>query len=186
MMSAEIKNKPNRKRSLFDRFLRNDEGVVAIEFGAVALPFFFLIIGTLETAIVFMASMALDHGMQRTARFVQTGQADAISMSEADFKTMVCDQAVMLPNCADNLNVDVRAFDSFTEAEFTSMTQDDGTPKETEDYEYDIGEEESTVVVRVSYEWTILASFINSRLGNIDSTGNRLLISSWAFKNEPF
>ena len=184
VMLLKIKNRKNAKTSILGRFFRNDDGVVAIEFAAVAFPFFLLIIGTLETAIVFMAGMALDHGMQRTARFVQTGQAATANMSQSDFKTMVCDNAVMLPSCLTTVKVDVRNFDSFTSASFPSMTKPNGDPLDDADYQYNIGASEETVVVRVSFEWPILSSVINSGLGNMNN-GNRLLISSWAFKNEP-
>jgi len=183
-MLLKIKNRKNLKTSVLKRFYRNDDGVVAIEFAAVAFPFFLLIIGTMETAIVFMAGMALDHGMQRTARFVQTGQAVVANMSQDDFKTMVCDNAVMLPDCVATVKVDVRSFGDFTAATFPTMTKPNGDPLDDVDYQYNIGAPEETVVVRVSYEWPILSSVINSKLGNMNS-GNRLLISSWAFKNEP-
>ncbi len=185
MMVIRSKNRQSSKKSRLKRFFRNEEGVVAIEFGAIAFPFFLLIIGTLETATVFMAGMALDHGMSRTARFVQTGQAETASLSQAAFKQMVCDAAVMLPNCLATVKVDVRTFTEFTSATFPPMTKPNGDPLDDIDYQYDIGQPESTVVVRVSYEWPILTSVINSGLGNMNN-GNRLLISSWAFKNEPF
>ncbi len=183
-MVLKPKTRKNRLPSVLKRFFRNDDGVVAIEFAAVAFPFFLLIVGTLETAIVFMAGMALDHGMQRTARFVQTGQAVIANMSQSDFKTMVCDNAVMLPNCLTTVKVDVRNFGDFTAATFPPMTKPNGDPLNDVDYQYNIGAPEETVVVRVSFEWPILSSVINSGLGNMNN-GNRLLISSWAFKNEP-
>ena len=184
-MISKNKNGQNKKMSRLKRFIRNDDGVVAIEFAAVAFPFFLLILGTIETATVFMAGMALDYGMSSTARFVQTGQANAVGLSETGFKTMICDAAVMLPNCVSTINVDVRKFDKFTDASFPPMTKPNGDPLDPGDYQYDIGQAESTVVIRVSYEWPILSSVINSGLGNMNN-GNRLLISSWAFKNEPF
>jgi len=182
-----IKSKSgHRKKSQFlRRFFRNEDGVVAIEFAAIAFPFFLLIVGTLETAIVFMAGIALDFGMSETARYVQTGQAINVNMSEADFKQMVCDASLMLPNCTSTLNVDVRTFPTFTDATFTPMTKANGDPLDPADYQYDIGQQNDTVVIRISYEWPILSSVINSGLGNMNN-GNRLLISSWAFKNEPF
>ncbi len=179
-----IKKRKTVKTPALKRFFRNEDGVVAIEFAAVAFPFFLLIVGTLETAIVFMAGMALDHGMQRTARFVQTGQAAIANMSQSDFKTMVCDNAVMLPNCQATVKVDVRNFGDFTAATFPPMTKPNGDPLADVDYQYNIGASEETVVVRVSYVWPILSSVINSGLGNMNN-GDRLLISSWAFKNEP-
>ncbi len=183
-MISKNKNRQNTKTSHLKRFFCNDEGVVAIEFAAIAFPFFLLIVGTLETAIVFMAGMALDHGMQRTARFVQTGQAVVASMDQAAFKAMVCSNAVMLPNCTSTVKVDVRKYSQFTAASFPSMTKPNGDPLDDADYQYDIGAPEDTVVVRVSFEWPIISSVIGSGLGNMNN-GNRLLISSWAFKNEP-
>ncbi len=185
MMVTDNKKRPSKNKSCLRRFFRNDDGVVAIEFAAVAFPFFLLVIGTLETAIVFMAGTALEFGMSKTARYVQTGQAVEVNLSEADFKQMVCDAAVMLPNCTSKINVDVRTFSSFTDATFPSMTKANGDPKDPADYQYDIGQQNDTVVIRISFEFPILSSVINSGLGNMNN-GNRLLISSWAFKNEPF
>jgi len=182
-MVFKIIDRIKRKTSVFKRFFRNDDGVVAIEFAAVAFPFFLLIVGTFETAIVFIAGMALDHGMQRTARFVQTGQAAIATMSQDDFKTMVCDNAVMLPSCLTTVKVDVRKFDDFTNASFAPMTKANGDPLDDADYQYNIGASGETVVIRVSFVWPLLSSAIGSRLGNMDN-GDRLLISSWAFKNE--
>jgi len=147
-MVFKIIGRKRRKISVLKRLLRNDEGAVAIEFAAVAFPFFLLIIATIETAIVFMAGMSLEHGMQRTARFVQTGQAVIADMSQDDFKTMVCDNAVMLPDCVATINVDVRKFDDFTSATFPPMTLPNGNPLNSADYQYDIGTSEETVVVR--------------------------------------
>jgi len=185
VMSTKLKNKKKHKRSLLRRFLGNDEGVVAIEFGALAIPFIVIIVITFETATVFMAGMALDRGMSQSARFIQTGQAAQAGLSEDGFKAMVCAGAIMLPNCQGNIKVDVTEFDEFTSAEFPSMRKPNGDLKDDDDFNFDIGQTESTVVVRVAYEWPILSSAINSGLGNMNS-GNRLLISSWAFKNEPF
>jgi len=179
------KNKQKVKRSFLQRFFRNEEGVVAIEFGAIALPFFLIIVGSLEIAIVFLATMTLDSGMHQAARFVQTGQAKTANLTETQFKQMVCDGAVMLPNCMSGIKVDVRKYSKFTDATFPEMVKPNGEPLEDQDYQYDIGKAESTVVVRVSYVWPILSSVINSGMGNLPS-GDRLLIASWAFKNEPF
>jgi hypothetical protein len=115
---------------------------------------------------------------------VQPGQAGIADMSQSDFKAMVCDNAAMLPSCLTTVKVDVRNFGDFTAATFPSMTKPNGDPLEDVDYQYNIGAPEETVVVRVSFEWPILSSVINSGLGNMNN-GNRLLISSWAFKNEP-
>jgi len=184
-MSEKSKNNQKRKKSFLRRLFGNDDGVVAIEFGALALPFIVIIVITFETATVFLAGMVMDFGMSRAARFVQTGQAAQANLSEDGFKAMICDTAVILPNCQANLKVDVTKFDAFTDAEFPSMRKPNGDLKDDEDFNYDIGQTESTVVVRVAYEWPILSSVINSGLGNMNN-GNRLLISSWAFKNEPF
>jgi len=185
VMSEKNKKYQRRKKSFLKRFFGNDDGVVAIEFAALALPFIAIIVVTFETATVFLASMVMDRGMSQAARFIQTGQASQVSLSEDGFKALVCDSAVILPNCLANIKVDVTKFDEFTDAEFPSMRKPNGDLKEDEDFNFDIGQAESTIVVRVAYEWPILSSNINSGLGNMNN-GNRLLISSWAFKNEPF
>ena len=39
--------------NIFNRFLQNNDGGVAIEFGAVMMPFTMIVIGTIEVMLAF-------------------------------------------------------------------------------------------------------------------------------------
>ena len=178
-MNTSIKENKCFRSPVLKRFMRDKDGNVAIEFAAVALPFFILIFGVLETAVVFLAGTALEFGMQEAARTVQTA---SIVGGETGFKNSVCDNAVMLPDCVANIKVDVRSYSNFAAATFPPTLLPDGTinPNTT----FNKGGPGDTIVVRVSYEWPILNTVVGSGLGNM-ANGNKLLTASWAFQNEP-
>src|SRR3954449_7778365 len=71
------------------RFRRNRRGSSAVEFALVAPVFFALLFAIIETAIVFFASQVLETITQDSARFVQTGQAQAAKYLKEDFKKEV-------------------------------------------------------------------------------------------------
>lgn len=181
-MSTKIIKSKTSTPSVVKRFVQNEDGVAAIEFSVLIGPFLLLLFAILQTSLVYLAGTALEVGMQRAARTVQT---ESKILDEAGFREIVCDTAFMLPNCVTSLRVDVRAFNSFTAASFKSILLPDGTIDP--DTNFDTGSRSGTVVVRVSYEWPLLLGEYNSGLGNMAElgNGNRLLTASWAFQNEP-
>src|SRR5262245_15985164 len=75
---------------LVRRFMRQQDGTAAIEFGMVALPFLGLTFAILETALVFFAGQTLETAVTDSARLIMTGQAQTGGWSKEDFKTAVC------------------------------------------------------------------------------------------------
>src|SRR5690606_22330655 len=101
------------RRGLLSRFRRGEEGVTAIEFAIVALPFCTLMFAIIETAIVFFASQALETATADAARLVMTGQAQKQNMSQAAFKQAICDNMRGMIGC-EGLKVDVRTYANFS------------------------------------------------------------------------
>ena len=67
-------------------WLRNEDGVAAIEFAIVALPFFLFVFGIVGMGLYFLASTSLEYGAEAAARKVRTGEADKGDMTVGDFK----------------------------------------------------------------------------------------------------
>ena len=118
-MIGEMQTRLRRacKRSLASscarRFIRQQDGAAAIEFGMVAAPFLAMVFAIMETALVFFAGQALETAGADSARLIMTGQAQTQGFDQAKFKQAVCGKIYGLFNCAGGLYVDVKNYSSF-------------------------------------------------------------------------
>ena len=166
------------------RFIRQQDGATTIEFGMVAAPFLAMVFAIIETAVVFFAGQALETAGADSARLIMTGQAQTQGFDQAKFKTAVCGKIYGLFNCAGGLYVDVKNYSSFA-AVNTAKPVDSNGNLQTGTFGYAPGGPGSIVVVRLMYQWPVYVSLLGLNLA--DSAGNkRLLISTVAFRNEPY
>jgi Flp pilus assembly protein TadG len=171
------------------RFRRGESGSAAIEFGAIAGPFLGLLWAILETALVFFGSQVLETATADSARLILTGQADSAGYNATTFKTQVCNRLLALFDCS-KISVDVRLASTFATADMTRPTVPDplnpGKMKvDTTNFGYQASNPGQIVVVRVVYEWPTFVHGFGLNLTDL-SNGNRLLMSTAAFRNEPF
>jgi Flp pilus assembly protein TadG len=165
------------------RFGRDQKGATVVEFALVATPFFALMFAIIETALLFFADQALDTAVSTESRLIRTGQAQADSLSAADFKAKICDRMVGLADCASSLKVDVRKYADFNSINLNTPLDANGNLKVTENYQ--TGHGGDIVVVRAYYEWPTFVPGLGNNLANMPD-GNRLLVATAAFRNEPF
>lgn len=170
------------RRRRVARFSHDKRGSMAIEFALVALPFFLIILAIFETALMFFADLMLDSSVATAARMVRTGQAQEQSLNETAFKNLICSNIPGVIKCND-LKVDVRAFPDFGGISLPSNTDDDGELQNN--FAYQIGTASEVVVIRVYYPWQLFTPTHITGLSNM-SGNKRLLITSAAFRNEPF
>ena len=164
------------------RFLRDRSGSSALEFAIVAGPLLLLLLAILEVGLVYLADFALDNAVNYGARMVRTGQAQA-DFDAAEFKTEVCKQ-VIAPITCDGLKLDVRHFSSFGGSDLTDPLDGNGNLKAT--FSYDPGGPGDIVVVRAFYEWNLIAKMPKDIALSNMANGNRMIISTAAFRNEPY
>jgi Flp pilus assembly protein TadG len=98
---------------LVRRFVRQQDGSAAVEFGMVAVTFLGLTFAILETALVFFAGQTLETAVTDSARLIMTGQAQTGGWSKENFKNAVCTQVYGLFDCAVQMYVDVKTYTSF-------------------------------------------------------------------------
>jgi Flp pilus assembly protein TadG len=166
------------------RFARGQDGAAAVEFALVAAPFLALIFAILETALVFFASQTLEAAASNAGRLIMTGQAQTAGYSQADFKTAVCnDLSGGLFNCTNGVYVDVETYTSFS-AINTAPPVTNGQLN-TSNMNYLPGGPGDIVVVRLYYQWPIYVSLLGDTLSNLNG-GNRLLVATSVFRNEPY
>jgi len=167
------------------------KGATAVEFAVVAAPFLALLVAMFETALVFFAGRVLDEVTEEASRYILTGQAQHSNMTQAQFLNYICTGAntatlvSALFNC-NNIMVNVQNYGDFASANTSNPTltfNANGTVSNT--WNYSPGAPGSIVVVQVMYQWPIILGPLGFNLSNL-SNGNRLLISTAVFKNEPY
>jgi len=169
----------------FKRLARNDRGAAALEFGLVAAPFLALLVALFQTAMVFFASRVLDEIVSKTSRYIMTGQAQQAGMSASGFAAYVCNQTLALFNC-DDFMINVQNYNSFSSVTTsTPALTFNGTGQVTNSWAWSPGNPGDIVVVQVMYQWPVVLGPLGFNLSNL-SNGNRLLVSTAVFKNEPY
>lgn len=171
-----------RTRALLHRFAKNRSGVAAVEFAMIAAPFFFLLFAMIEIAAVFFLGSVLENAVLETARDIRTGRAQSAGMSQAAFRTAVCDRIVVLGTC-DNVEIDVRVFEDFDNVDQSSPVEDGAV--NTDDFGFDPGDAGDIVLVRVFYRWQLLTPGFSGALANM-SGNQHLITAATVFRNEPF
>ena len=171
------------KQTGMGAFAADRSGASALEFALVAVPFLLLTFAVFEVSLVYFANYTLENAVSRGARLIRTGQAQTQQLSADQFKAEVCKQLTAPLTCAD-LKIDVRRFTDFSSADLTNPLDGNGNLKSNFSYEPGLGGD--IVVVRAFYEWTLAAKLPKEvGLSNMQN-GNRLLVATAAFRNEPF
>lgn len=169
------------KRRLLRHFIKNRDGVTAIEFAFLGLPFFLLIFAILEACISFAAQQLIANATDDVARQFRTGQVQAgPGLNEAALRQMVCDRiSILVSNTCPGLSVDLQQFDTFEDAAKTTIGfNPDGSIKT----KVDLGPALTKNMLRVFYRWPI----VTNRLAETLPDGKLLLFSSMTWQNEPF
>lgn len=169
----------------FGRLLRQQDGATTVEFALIAAPFLALIFAIIETAIVFFAGQALETAAADGARLIMTGQAQTQGYSQTQFKNAVCAKIYGLFNCAGGLYLDVKTYTSFANMNNSQLPLDSNGNLQTSAFGYQPGGPGDIVVVRLLYQWPVYVSLLGLNLSDM-SGSKRLLMSTVAFRNEPY
>jgi Flp pilus assembly protein TadG len=167
------------------RLIRQQDGAAAIEFGIVAAPFLALVFAIIETAVVFFAGQTLETAGTDSARLIMTGQAQTQGFDQAAFKNAVCAKIYGLFNCQAGLSIDVKTYSSFASINNSQLPLDANGNLQTQNFGYQPGGPGDIVVLRLMYQWPVYVSLLGLNLSDM-SGGKRLLMSTVAFRNEPY
>jgi len=170
------------------RLRRNEDGTTAVEFAMVAVPFLALLFGIFEIALVFFGTFTLENAVERAAREIRTGQAQAAGMSLNQFKTKVCARVSALPNCMSKLVLDARSWPTFSAVSAdppSNPIKGNGDLNAANVSGWDIGGSGSVVLVRAFYKWDVIGRIPGVGLSN-QTDGSRLISAIATFRNEPW
>ncbi|MBU6373403.1 MAG: pilus assembly protein [Alphaproteobacteria bacterium] len=183
-MTAQPRRSFFQWRKPLRKFARARRGATAVEFALVAGPFFFLMFGIIETAIIYFAQTSLDMAMTRAQREIRTNAAQNKNITQSQFKQMVCDgfTQFVAADCQSRLWVDVDSFKSLAGVTVSPpMVNGKVTPA---DLSYSPGAPDDIVLIRLYYAWDVQTPMFDKLLGNM-ADGRRLLISQRLIRNEP-
>ncbi|HTO63692.1 MAG TPA: TadE/TadG family type IV pilus assembly protein [Bradyrhizobium sp.] len=183
MTDVEIASGRKRRNRCAD-FVADGKGATAVEFALVAVPFLALIVALIQTFLVFFAQELLESVVQKSSRLILTGQVQSQQMTQSAFQQAVCNQIVILFNCS-GLMVDVQVASSWSSATPATPTLTfNAQGQVANNWQFNPGGTGDIVVVRVMYQWPVFLGPLGFNLSNL-SNGNRLIMASAAFQNEP-
>jgi Flp pilus assembly protein TadG len=167
------------------KLVRCNAGATAVEFVLIAAPFMALLVALFQTVLVFFAGRVLDETTEQASRYILTGQAQDAGMTQAGFANYMCQNTFALFNCQ-KFMINVQSYDSFSAASTSTPTLNfNAQGQVTNQWNYSPGNPGDIVIVQVMYQWPVVLGPLGFNLANL-ANGNRLLISTAAFKNEPF
>ena len=179
------------------RFRRSQDGVAAVEFGFVAVPFFALLFAIFETALMFWSNQILEESLSQVSRSLVTGQSRTLynaptgAANAVKFRDAICARApIGLIDCS-KLYVDVRVYNSFSAASSGTAGSNPiaGGGLNTTGFGYTQPQGNDIVVVRAVLDYKLfLTGWASTGLANIGSpgSGRRGIVVSMAFRAEPF
>jgi Flp pilus assembly protein TadG len=168
------------RKGLLRRFRRDRNGVAAIEFGILAMPFFLIVFAILETGLVFLAELTLDQAVERVARTVRTGEMQKAMTTEAQFKQAICDRVKILMDCS-KLKIDLSTYGDFADI---PPPPTDGKI-DSSGFGVRMAGTETVAALRVFYNWPIYTDMMRKYMAT-STDGTQLIYSYAAFRTEPF
>jgi len=195
LFSDQVMQRAERHALRFaKRFKQDEDGATAIEFAFVALPFFALLFGIMELAIVFFINSALVHATAEAGRHVRVGNFQACGGAD-QFKALVCQNMKGLGSCWKNVRIDVVEGSSFktislpgippVQDRTPGLTGDDAIPQ-TANGVFTANDAGDTIVVRSVIHYRLVLPPLLTRLDSPKGSGARTMVATTAFRNEPF
>ncbi len=166
------------------RFLRDDSGSMVVPFALWMPVFLVIILSSIELGTVTIRHTALERAVDENVRELRLG----IAPTEADaLKASICQSAAVLPNCEQNLQIEMVALDlrNWTappaQADCIDTTQEINPQRS---FEY--GAQQEVMLIRACFKYRPVtpAGTLSSSLAK-DAEGYTALIATTAFVNEP-
>ncbi len=195
--ATDVKGRGGRLRRMF----RSRDGVAAIEFAILAIPFFLIVFAIIETFVAYAGEQLLENAVDTMAREIRTGQitfnkSAATDMDATAFRSAFCDEINIMLSCSggndQKLFLDVRTFTTFADMPIGIPRQGGGSfgALDTASFGYDPGGPGSYNMVRAYYRWQIVTDLVrpyitNERPGSAEGS-DYLMVATTAFANENY
>ena len=180
-----------RRRHSASGFVHNEDGVAAVEFALVAMPFLLFTLGLLGMGLYFLASTSLEYGVEAAARKLRTGEAEKGKMTVGGFRDLVCQSAGTYIDCG-KVSTIVQHSENWAGINPQACTDATGkrvgsTGSSGELINKYSGTSSEVVLVTLCYEWALAQQFPFLKLGSsADGSGSAIIQAATAFKSEPY
>jgi Flp pilus assembly protein TadG len=178
-------------------------GSAALEFALIAPVFFVLLMGSVEVGVMFFGQTVLQNATNDAARLVRTGQITGTlpnqvltpaqlaagqvagqPMTQAQFRTFICNEIAPVLACDGNLQIDVQAFSNFSAASYANPLTA-GNTLDPSLNNFAPGNVCSVVLLRTFYTWSVITPLLTPFLTNM-ANSKHLMNATAAFRNEPY
>jgi TadE-like protein len=185
-------------------FLKNQNGVAAVEFALVGPLFLLMLYVIFETGIMLFSEYSIQASVQEAGRLVRTGQTQQpqtiggqqVRWDAAEFKKYICSKA-SIASCQQRLVVYMQGAPNF--ATLASQTPSfanlgpgnfpppsSAPPNTPPKAPFDCGEPREAMALIVTYDWPFFVTFAMSAFSNINDKTKRRLVAYTLFRNEPY
>lgn len=176
-------------RGMLRRFRRDRKGATAVEFGLLAMPFFFILFLIVEMAMVFWTRQILQESVSQAARTILTGQSRSlytgtVAVQTAAFRKAICARMTTSSTCESRLFIDVQPVAAgFPAAQAASMISD--RTINADSFMMRPVAEKEVAIIRVAYTMPVFSPGFFGQLARLN-TGENVVQAVVAFKAEPY
>ncbi len=165
-------------------WVRAENGAVAVEFALVALPFFMVVIGLLEVAMLYISAVVLEGGTLAAARVIRTGQAQQAANPQLYFSQHLCAKVQRLIPCA-SLQYEVihPPGNDFSSAD--ALDPHYNANGDLISSGFDAGGVSDVVIIRTAYRYHFFTPFLGSLLSS-NADNSKTLVSTITLRSEPY
>jgi Flp pilus assembly protein TadG len=156
-----------------------------LEFALLALPLLVAVFSCFDLLFVFTVSANLDGATVQLARQIKTGQLQLAGGSTSGvLQQQLCTEIGWLgPGCPAAMSVDVRTFATFTSV--ASPNPISNGVLNQKNLQLNLGNPGDIVLVTAYFQWPMLAPSIDHLFQPLNN-GSTVVVSSTAFRNEPY
>jgi Flp pilus assembly protein TadG len=179
------------------RLKKSDDGVAAIEFALLAVPFFLLLFAIIESCVAYAAEQVLDNAVDTIGRQLRTGQITVgngpTDLSKSEFREAFCQEIRVMLSCDEKLYLDVRTYPDFGAFPPSIPRVNNQRFGDLNTHGFDIapGGSGSINMVRAYYRWQIITDLVRPHITNIRPADGSmptdyLIVGTSAFRNEAY
>ncbi|MES0871138.1 TadE/TadG family type IV pilus assembly protein [Pseudovibrio sp. SCP19] len=175
-----------KSKILIGKFAKNARGVTAVEFAIIAPFLLGMVMAILELGLSFLVEVVLDNAVAEASRHIRTGQVfyDA-EYDLGKFKKHVLDNGAGLLNAVDEkIFISVQHRDNFEKLPKPEPLLDKDNNVVMQEI-WDPGTRNDVVLVQVVCAWPMVSAVMLDYFG-VTAGGERLLVATEIFRNEPF
>lgn len=174
-----------RVRAHWRRFASAQNGVAAVEFALLIVPFLIIIFATIEVGVSFAARQVISNATETVARKLQTGDIKGKAISEERLRTELCQQMqFMVAQGCPNLSFSFGTYDGFAKVPTDGLLDQDG--KLTTQGITEASGTSTINQLNVVYAWPVLTNILYLVNSPHAAGGTMPLFATITWQNEPF